>query len=208
MVTEGPTVPVAVLGPPGLLLTSLVAALRCNGHQAELLARGSALGDARPGVLIVDLGPPSAVEAIPCAVAAGWTVIAVGARAGVDRAAAAVVGGAQAWASTDTPFADLVRLVVAGPGLRMGEAERCRWHEVHAGAEAERAGRVERLRRLSPREREVLRLLAEGSRAADVADELFVALATVRTHIRSILVKLEVNAQEQAIAVYRDAGGH
>ncbi|MGD9527549.1 response regulator transcription factor [Pseudonocardia sp.] len=208
MVPEGAAVPVAVLGPPSLLLTSLVAALRCHGHPAELLASGSAFGDARPGVLIVDLGPPRAVETIPRAVAAGWTVIAVGAWACVDRAAAAVVAGAQAWASTDTPFADLAQLVVAGPGLRMGEAERSRWHEVHAGAEAERAGRVERLRRLSRREREVLRLLAEGRRAADIADDLFVALATVRTHIRSILVKLEVNAQDQAITVYRDAGGH
>ncbi|MGE3663138.1 MAG: response regulator transcription factor [Pseudonocardia sp.] len=208
MVSGGATVPVAVLGPPGLLLTSLAAALRCEGHRVELLPGSAVPEDVRPGVLIVDVGPLRAVETIPCAVAAGWTVVAVGSRSCTDRAAAAVVAGAQAWASTDISFTELLRLVGAGPALEMSEAERRRWREVHERAEAERAGRVERLRRLSRREREVLRLLAEGRRAADIADDLFVALATVRTHIRSILVKLEVNAQEQAIAVYRDAGGH
>jgi DNA-binding CsgD family transcriptional regulator len=30
------------------------------------------------------------------------------------------------------------------------------------------------------------------------------AMSTVRTHIRSILVKLEVNSQQHAIAIYRE----
>lgn len=52
------------------------------------------------------------------------------------------------------------------------------------------------LRELSSREREVLELMAEGRSNAGIARRLYVTEGTVEKHIRSILVKLPINATE------------
>ena len=51
---------------------------------------------------------------------------------------------------------------------------------------------------LTKREREVLRLLADGKENAQIADELFISVQTVKKHVSSILVKLEVENRVQA----------
>jgi DNA-binding NarL/FixJ family response regulator len=59
--------------------------------------------------------------------------------------------------------------------------------------------------RLTPREHEVLRLLAEGSSPDEIARQLFISPRTVATHIDHILSKLNVKSRVQAVAVaYRD----
>ena len=54
---------------------------------------------------------------------------------------------------------------------------------------------------LSPREREVLVLIARGGTNQQIADELMVSRDTVRNHVASILAKLGVNSKLQAAAV-------
>ncbi|WP_032364326.1 response regulator [Rhodococcoides fascians] len=57
---------------------------------------------------------------------------------------------------------------------------------------------------LSPRERDVLRILATGSTNADISSELYLSETTVKTHISGIFVKLGVrNRVEAALAAYR-----
>jgi DNA-binding NarL/FixJ family response regulator len=56
-------------------------------------------------------------------------------------------------------------------------------------------------RRLTTRELEVLRLLAEGCSVREVASRLFITEKTVSTHIDHILVKLGVHSRAQAVAV-------
>ncbi|WP_032379736.1 response regulator [Rhodococcoides fascians] len=57
---------------------------------------------------------------------------------------------------------------------------------------------------LSPREREVLRILATGSTNADISAELYLSETTVKTHISGIFVKLGVrNRVEAALAAFR-----
>lgn len=53
---------------------------------------------------------------------------------------------------------------------------------------------------LTPREREVLDLLAEGLDGPAIAGRLFVSPATVRNHIQHILTKLGVHSRVEAIA--------
>lgn len=65
----------------------------------------------------------------------------------------------------------------------------------------EELSEMERLRALTPRETEVLGLLASGNASQDVANELFISLTTVRTHIQNILRKLEVHSQLEAVAL-------
>jgi DNA-binding NarL/FixJ family response regulator len=53
---------------------------------------------------------------------------------------------------------------------------------------------------LSPRERDILDLLAQGFMYKEIADKLDSSYATVRTHIEHIYTKLHVNSRSQAVA--------
>jgi DNA-binding NarL/FixJ family response regulator len=55
--------------------------------------------------------------------------------------------------------------------------------------------------RLSPREREVLALVAEGRSNKAIAEELYVSPNTVKTHVAAILTKLEVETRVQLAAL-------
>jgi DNA-binding NarL/FixJ family response regulator len=54
---------------------------------------------------------------------------------------------------------------------------------------------------LTPREREILQLLADGMSNADVAAKLFISQETVKSHVRHILAKLEADTRTQAVAI-------
>jgi DNA-binding NarL/FixJ family response regulator len=59
---------------------------------------------------------------------------------------------------------------------------------------------------LTPREREILQLLADGMSNADVAQRLFISQETVKSHVRHILAKLEADTRTHAVAIaLRDA---
>jgi DNA-binding CsgD family transcriptional regulator len=53
---------------------------------------------------------------------------------------------------------------------------------------------------LTPRQREILSLIATGVRAREIAQQLVLSEATVRNHIRAILVELGVHSQLEAVA--------
>jgi DNA-binding NarL/FixJ family response regulator len=53
---------------------------------------------------------------------------------------------------------------------------------------------------LTPREREVLRLLAEGRSNQEIADALSISLLTAKTHVARILAKLDLPSRSSAAA--------
>lgn len=55
------------------------------------------------------------------------------------------------------------------------------------------------LAKLSVREKEILTLLSKGLRYKEIADTLFLSTETVRTHIRNIYEKLQVNSRTDAL---------
>jgi DNA-binding CsgD family transcriptional regulator len=55
--------------------------------------------------------------------------------------------------------------------------------------------------RITPREREILGLLARGAATKEIAAGLHIAPNTVRSHVQSLLVKLEVNSRIRAVAL-------
>jgi len=59
---------------------------------------------------------------------------------------------------------------------------------------------------LTPRERELVELIAQGCDNAQIGARLDVRDKTVRNHITSIFAKLEVENRSQAIVLARDAG--
>jgi len=119
----------------------------------------------------------------------GIPVLAVGAGAGAGALAACVAQGALALFSLDR-LADALRTL---DGLSMGEARRV--------AEIGFPDRFRALLALTAGERRILFYLTEGWAAQDIADELVVSLTTVRSHIRSVLRKLEVRSQLAAVAI-------
>ena len=59
---------------------------------------------------------------------------------------------------------------------------------------------------LSAREREVLALVGEGRSNAEIADDLFITLATVKSHVRHILAKLALRDRVQAVVLAHQLG--
>jgi DNA-binding NarL/FixJ family response regulator len=57
----------------------------------------------------------------------------------------------------------------------------------------------ERTSRLTEREREILQRMSEGESNGDIAADLFLSIHTINTHVRNILVKLEVHSKLQAV---------
>ncbi len=63
-----------------------------------------------------------------------------------------------------------------------------------------------RLAALTPRELDVLRLLATGLKVQDIARRLDITTGTVRTHVHRVLSKLGASSQLEAVAIARDQG--
>jgi DNA-binding NarL/FixJ family response regulator len=59
---------------------------------------------------------------------------------------------------------------------------------------------------LSEREREVLAMIGAGRSNAEIAEELVISMATVKTHVRHIFAKLALRDRAHAVVVARDAG--
>lgn len=59
---------------------------------------------------------------------------------------------------------------------------------------------------LTERETEVLKLLASGKSNQEISDELFVGTETVKTHVRSVLLKLGARNRTQAVIIAYESG--
>jgi DNA-binding CsgD family transcriptional regulator len=119
----------------------------------------------------------------------GVPVLAVSAGAGAGAMAACVAQGALALFNLDR-LGDALRSL---DGFSVSEARQV--------AELGFPARFRSLLGLTAGERRVLFYLTEGWTAQDIAEELVVSLTTVRSHIRSVLRKLEVRSQLAAVAI-------
>ena len=147
----------------------------------------------------LDLVSPLA-ETVPVVVLTGLSDAAV--------LGACLEAGAIGVASKAEPFDRLFERIQRA--LRGEPVNSCREREdmvsAHAASRLERSRRWLEFEALSPREREVLELLASGLTADGIAERIYVSVATVRTHIQAILRKLDVSTQLGAVARVREAG--
>jgi DNA-binding NarL/FixJ family response regulator len=120
----------------------------------------------------------------------------------------ALRAGASGFLLKDAPAADLVhavRVVAAGEGLLAPSVTR-RLIAEFAARPRNRPSRPTALTGLTPRETEVLRLIARGRSNQEIAADLVVAEQTVKTHVGRILAKLGLRDRAQAVVVAYESG--
>jgi DNA-binding NarL/FixJ family response regulator len=100
---------------------------------------------------------------------------------------------------------EAVRVVAAGEAL-LAPAVTRRLIAEFARLRPKLPTRPERLRDLTPRETEVLRLVAEGLSNAEIAERLVVTKETVKTHVSRILAKLDLRDRSQAVVLAYESG--
>jgi DNA-binding NarL/FixJ family response regulator len=100
---------------------------------------------------------------------------------------------------------DAVRVVAAGDALLAPTITR-RLMSEFARLRPSLPSRPEALAALTPRETEVLRLVAEGLANAEIAERLVVSDETVKTHVSRILTKLHLRDRTQAVVVAYESG--
>jgi DNA-binding NarL/FixJ family response regulator len=119
----------------------------------------------------------------------------------------ALRAGASGFLLKYAPADDLVNAirVVAGGEAMLAPSVTRRVIEQFA-RRAPDSSAAERVDALSAREREVLRLVAQGLTNGEIAEQLVVSPATVKTHVARLLDKLEVRDRVQATALAYEAG--
>jgi DNA-binding NarL/FixJ family response regulator len=100
---------------------------------------------------------------------------------------------------------DAVRVVAAGEAL-LAPAVTRRLIGEFARLRPRPATPPERLRELTPRETEVLRLVAEGLSNGEIAERLVVSEETVKTHVSRVLMKLRLRDRTQAVVTAYESG--
>ncbi len=172
-----------------------VVALAANGGEALALAE-----ELRPDVLVLDLWMPELSGIEVCAEVRArlsdiHVLILTVSEQEPDLLAALRVGAA-GYLLKDMPPTELVEAVLGAgagePRIPASMAGRV-LDEVDAGS----MGAIEDL---SPREREVLELMAEGLRNREIAERLFLSEATIKTHVRHLLDKLRLRNRAEAAA--------
>jgi DNA-binding NarL/FixJ family response regulator len=120
----------------------------------------------------------------------------------------ALRAGASGFLLKDAPAADLVhavRVVASGEALLAPSVTRRLIAEFAARPHADRP-RPTALNALTPREIDVLRLIARGRSNQEIAADLVVAEQTVKTHIGRILAKLNLRDRAQAVVFAYETG--
>jgi DNA-binding NarL/FixJ family response regulator len=120
----------------------------------------------------------------------------------------ALRAGASGFLLKDTPpaqLADGIRAVASGEALLAPTVTR-RLIEEFARLGAARRARPPELEELTPRELEVLRLLARGMSNAEIAATLVLGDTTVKTHVAHVLTKLGLRDRVQAVVLAYESG--
>ena len=184
------------------MLASIAGILARNGFEVvgqagdgqQALAQIEATN---PDLALVDVRMPrmSGIEvAREAAVVAPDTAIVVYTAYG-DLAilSEALDAGVRGFVLKEAPLADLVRALER---VVRGEAY---IDPVLAGALVN--GRADQVASLTQREREVLRMLADGHSNEEIGKRLHISPETVRTHVRKAMSKLDADTRTQAVAI-------
>jgi DNA-binding NarL/FixJ family response regulator len=181
-----------------------------DGLQAVDAARAS-----RPDVAVLDIRMPhldgiEAARRIVAALGDDVRVLMLTTFGLDDYVFSALRAGASGFMLKDAPPEELVeaiRVVAGGSALLAPAVTRSVISEFAKRAPAAAAEEVSpKLGELTEREREVLVLLTKGRSNAEIAGELIVSEATVKTHVAHVLMKLGVRDRVQAVIFAYETG--
>ena len=209
---EDEGVSVVIVEDHALLAETLVIALNaegCRARVAELIDPAHLLQQVRmlrPGVVLLDLDLGvlgDGADLVQPLTELGARVLVVSGTTDRLRLAETVERGAVGFLSKTVPFEELLSTVLDVVAQRpvLSTAKR---YELMAELRSARAARGKDLapfKTLTSREQAVLAGLAQGRRAEIIAAAAFLSEATVRSQIRSVLAKLGVNSQLEAVAL-------
>jgi DNA-binding NarL/FixJ family response regulator len=172
-----------------------------DGEEAVGRAR-----DLQPDLVLLDLSMPGVggLEALPRlrAAAPGCEVIVLTASGTEENLLAAIRGGAAGYLlKTEPPerIAEFLDGVVHGEAALSGEVARRLLDRVREGGRWDSGVPESIARELSARELEVLLLLDERLGTDEIAKRLFISEHTVRSHVKSLLRKLDVSSRREAV---------
>ena len=183
-----------------------VAGMAEDGQQAVRLA-----ADTKPDVVLMDVRMPvmDGLEATRRILANPTTrtkVIMLTTFDLDEYVYAALTAGASGFLLKETRpevLADAVRTVAGGEAL-LAPAVLRRLVDQHASPPAQL--QTERLSELTEREVDVLRLIGRGASNSEIAQSLWVAETTVKTHVTRIFRKLNLRDRAQAVVVAYETG--
>ena len=175
---------------------------KCVGAHESAEAALAALPQERPSVVVMDINMPgmSGIECVrrlkPQLPATQFVMLTV--YEDPDHIFKALSSGASGYMLKRTPRAELltaIKDVYAGGSPMSSNIARkiVQSFQRFTPSPAEPDN-------LSPREREVLELLARGYLYKEIAEALHISVPTVNTHIRRIYEKLHVRSRSQAVA--------
>ena len=189
---------------PGLEVVGEAA----DGAEAIVLARA-----AQPDVVLMDIRMPgtdgvAATSEITSQETAGRpTRVLILTTFDLDEYVyAALRAGASGFLLKDTPPAELlaaIRIIAAGDALLAPSVTRKLIREVARHAPAFPRPPFDAL---TDREQGVLALVARGLSNAEIATELYITLATVKTHVSRLLTKLAARDRAQLIVIAYESG--
>jgi two-component system, NarL family, response regulator NreC len=171
-----------------------VVGTAANGREAIARAR-----DLRPEVILMDISMPelNGIEATRALMSEvpGTRVLGLSARADRYSVLAMFAAGAHGYlcknAASRDELVQAIHTVMSGHKyVSPSVASLVLEHSVDATGNAPHKRRDEGRRPISMRERDVLRLLAEGKSSKEIASALSLALPTVETHRRQLMSKL------------------
>jgi DNA-binding NarL/FixJ family response regulator len=184
------------------------------GREADLevIAQAGSLAEAREkldgiDLAIIDIELPDGVgdELIPALLEHNPEAAVLVLTASVDRSvvARAVAAGAAGVVNKTAGIDEIIAAVrKASRGEPLLSAREAMDLIQRASVEREAAERARRIaQRLTPRERQILQLLADGYGNKEIAMRLHITVETQRTHMVNILSKLDAHSQLQALVL-------
>ncbi|MBB3049733.1 DNA-binding NarL/FixJ family response regulator [Prauserella isguenensis] len=177
-----------------------------NGEEAVHLAE-----ELNPDVVLMDVRMPvlDGVEATRRIVAAASSRVLVMTTFDLDEYVySALQAGAAGFLLKDTPPDDLISALrsVAGGDAVVSPAVTRRLLDRFVGTGRITPRDESALEALTEREREVLVHVAKGLSNTEIAGELFLSEATVKTHVGRILTKLDLRDRVQAVVLAYETG--
>ena len=168
------------------------------GEAGSVAEAVQAAKETKPDVVLLDYGLPDgtgleATKAI-LKIHPDASIIFLTVHEADDELFAAIRSGAKGYLLKDIPIAKMFQAL---RGIRLGQAPISRRMTSHvlaefARSEQPRAYEADAFNLLTPRELDVLRLVAQGTKNQEIADHLFISVNTVKNHIHNMLEKLKL----------------